>query len=177
LQHRELQARSLDLVIGRLPSTLPDDLDAETLYQDAFFVVTGAHNELARRRKIALKDLINEPWCLPSLESHPWTLIANAFQTAGLALPRRIVTARSVLLSISLLETGPFLTMLPRTVLHFHRRASSLKIWPVNPPTQTYPVGIVTLKGRTLSPVTQVFVECAREIARPLARAGKQGPN
>jgi hypothetical protein len=30
--------------------------------------------------------------------------------------------------------------------------------------------GIVTLKNRTLSPVTQLFIECAREVAKPLAK-------
>jgi hypothetical protein len=28
-------------------------------------------NDEARRRKIGLADLINKPWCLPSLESFP----------------------------------------------------------------------------------------------------------
>jgi hypothetical protein len=32
------------------------------------------------------------------------------------------------------------------------------------------PNGIVTLKNRTLSPVAQLFIDCAREIAKPLAR-------
>ena len=32
------------------------------------------------------------------------------------------------------------------------------------------PVGIVTLKNRTLSPVAQLFIDCAREVAKPLAR-------
>jgi len=30
--------------------------------------------------------------------------------------------------------------------------------------------GIVTLKNRTLSPVAQLFIECAREVAKPLAK-------
>jgi DNA-binding transcriptional LysR family regulator len=176
LQHRELQARSLDLVIGRLPNSVPDDLDAEALYSDSFFVLTGTQNAWARQRKIKVGALINEPWCLPSLESHPWTLIKEAFRTAGLELPRRIVTARSVQLLISLVETGLFFTMLPRTVVHFHKGVSSLKVWPADLPIQLYPVGIVTLKGRTLNPVTQVFIQCAREIARPLARPNKESP-
>ena len=34
------------------------------------------------------------------------------------------------------------------------------------------PIGIITLKNRTLTPVAQLFLECAREAAKPLA-AGK----
>ena len=32
------------------------------------------------------------------------------------------------------------------------------------------PIGIVTLKNRRLSPVAQLFIERAREVAKPLAR-------
>jgi hypothetical protein len=32
------------------------------------------------------------------------------------------------------------------------------------------PVGIVTLKNRTLGPVARVFVEQAREVAKPLGK-------
>jgi hypothetical protein len=31
------------------------------------------------------------------------------------------------------------------------------------------PVGIITLKNRTLSPTAQLFIEHAREVAKPLA--------
>jgi hypothetical protein len=32
------------------------------------------------------------------------------------------------------------------------------------------PIGIVTLKNRTLGPVARLFVEHAREVAKPLAK-------
>jgi hypothetical protein len=32
------------------------------------------------------------------------------------------------------------------------------------------PNGIVTLKNRTLSPVAQLFIDCARELTKPLAK-------
>jgi hypothetical protein len=32
------------------------------------------------------------------------------------------------------------------------------------------PIGIITLKNRTLSPIVQLFIETAREIAKPLAK-------
>jgi hypothetical protein len=32
------------------------------------------------------------------------------------------------------------------------------------------PIGILTLKRRTLSPVVQLFIDCAHEVAEPLAR-------
>jgi len=37
-------------------------------------------------------------------------------------------------------------------------------------PRAYVPVGIVTLKNRTLSPVARLFVDAAREVAKPLAK-------
>jgi len=38
-------------------------------------------------------------------------------------------------------------------------------------PMSSMPNGIVTLKNRTLGPVARIFIEHAREVAKPLARA------
>jgi hypothetical protein len=32
------------------------------------------------------------------------------------------------------------------------------------------PIGILTLKGRSLSPAARLFIEHAREVAKPLAK-------
>jgi hypothetical protein len=43
----------------------------------------------------------------------------------------------------------------------------SIKVLLIELPIQPAPVGIVTLKNRTLSPVAQLFVRHAREVAKP----------
>jgi len=54
-------------------------------------------------------------------------------------------------------------------MLHFSARDLSLKVLPIKIPIEPQPVGILILKNRTLSPVAQLFIECAREVAKPLA--------
>jgi DNA-binding transcriptional LysR family regulator len=170
LQYGELRSHNLDLIIGRLPNVIEDDIQVEILYHDRMHVLAGATSPLARRRKIKLADLLDEPWCLPSLDTYPWTLMADAFRSAGLTLPRRIVTTRSVLLLTSLVASGRFVSALPRTVLHFCADRLQLKTLAVDLPMQSYPVGIVTLKDRTLSPAVQVFAEQAHNVVKPLTR-------
>jgi DNA-binding transcriptional LysR family regulator len=169
LQYRELQTGALDLVIGRLPDAIPDDIETTVLYDDPSHVVTGVENAWARRRKIGLAELVEEPWCLPALDSYPWSGVAQAFGAQGLDLPRRVVTTRSVPLLVGLAETGRFLTILPRTVLHFHSRSRPLKILPVDTVIPPYAVGVALVRGRTVSPATGLFIAAAREIARPFA--------
>jgi hypothetical protein len=43
-------------------------------------------------------------------------------------------------------------------------------VLPVNLPIPASPLGIVRLKDRTLSPIAQRFIDCAREVAKPLAQ-------
>ena len=45
----------------------------------------------------------------------------------------------------------------------------AIKALPIDLPDTHVPVGIVTLKNRTLTPVAQLFIDCAREVARPMA--------
>jgi LysR family pca operon transcriptional activator len=47
---------------------------------------------------------------------------------------------------------------------------SKIAILPVKLQHARAPVGIITLKNRTLSPVAQLFIESAREVAKPLGR-------
>ena len=84
------------------------------------------------------------------------------------SLPTR--TSFSIPLHHHLLATGRSLTMLPMSMLRFGKHLP-LKLLPVATPKNTYPTGIVTLKGRTLGPLAQLFMDCARDEARPLRTA------
>jgi DNA-binding transcriptional LysR family regulator len=172
MQAHELHERSIDLMIGRLPSPVPaEDTDVEVLYQDRSFVVAGAGNPWTRRRKIELAELINEPWTHPPLESLPGLRVTDAFRSHNLEVPPAVVTVASVQLQSTLLATGRFLTVLPQTMLYFASKRLGLKALPVKLLVPPWPVGITTLKGRMLNPIAQLFIACARDIAKPLANS------
>jgi DNA-binding transcriptional LysR family regulator len=52
--------------------------------------------------------------------------------------------------------------------LIFHAEHALIRKLPVDLPTTLRQIGIITLKNRTLSPLAQLFIDCAREIAKPL---------
>ena len=90
----------------------------------------------------------------------------EAFRARGLDGPRVTLFTNSPELRISLAATGRFLTI---AASPFRTRRPELKVLPVELPVARMPVGIVTLKNRTLSPAAKLFIECAREIAKSLA--------
>ena len=54
--------------------------------------------------------------------------------------------------------------------IEFPTKQSELTVLPVELPPTRFPSGMVTLKKRTLSPVARLFIDTAREVARPLAK-------
>src|SRR5262249_41436669 len=162
MQDRELRTRTVDLIIGRLPGLVPaEDTDVEVLFDDKSHVVAGAENRWIRRRRIRLSDLISEQWCLPPPESFPGSRIATAFRAHKLELPRARVMTGSMQLTLKMLATGRFLSILSGSMMHLNARSLSLKTLPVELPIEPWPVGIVTLKNRTLNPAARLFTDCA----------------
>jgi DNA-binding transcriptional LysR family regulator len=103
-QYGELRARNLDLLITRRLSSVADaGLNFEFLFDDSFVVAAGAQSQWARRRRIELDDLINEPWVLPPPEGGIATIALEAFSACGLDAPRATVFARAPETRMSLL--------------------------------------------------------------------------
>jgi hypothetical protein len=60
--------------------------------------------------------------------------------------------------------------MLQASILRFSSQQPEIKVLPVRPAIADIPVGVVTLKNRTISPVAQLFIDTAREVAKHLAK-------
>src|SRR5262252_9378809 len=66
-QFDELRDRKVDLLIGSIPNPfLEEELVAENLYDERTVPVAGLHSRWARRRRIELSELVDEPWALPA---------------------------------------------------------------------------------------------------------------
>jgi DNA-binding transcriptional LysR family regulator len=169
-QYSELRQRRVDLVVARTPQAVEEDIDAETLFHEHTVVVAGARNKLARRRQITLAQLAGEPWGLPPPESLIGSLVADAFRASGIEFPRRGVTTGSIHMLSELLASGPILAVFPGSVLRFATNMPPLKALPVKLPIPPWPVGVMTLKNRMITPAAELFVECIRDIAKPLTK-------
>lgn len=168
-EFRELRERSVDLLLGRLFKPVSDDAVAvDVLGQDAFHVVARAGSPWARRRKITLSELMNEPWISFPTNSVVNSYIAEGFRAHGLELPKPSITSFSMQMRFHLLETGRFLTILHDSVLWFNATHWSLKVLPIDLLIRPMPIAIFTLKNRTISPVVQLFIDQAHEIAKSL---------
>jgi DNA-binding transcriptional LysR family regulator len=177
----ELLDRKIDLAFARLAKDpldgrLSEELNAEVLFNDKYSVVVGDKSKWARR-KVGLADLVDAPWIMTPLDALGDSFVAGAFRTRGLEPPSLIITTFSIHLRNNLVGNGEFVTALPGSVLQIYRSAHVLRELPIDLSVQP-PVAIVTLRNRTLTPGVQLFIQCAREIAKSFVslRAIAQNP-
>jgi DNA-binding transcriptional LysR family regulator len=168
--YRELSERKIDLLIARGADVFRDEnLGFEILYDSSFAVVAGSRSPWVRRRRIALAELVNESWVLPPREGVLGPAYLEAFRASDLDYPRIAVVAAPPGVRLNLVATGRFLTIVPTSVLRLSKRPG-IKVLPVRLQHARAPVGIITLKNRTVSPIVQLFIDDARAVAKPLAR-------
>lgn len=167
---RELRERKYDLILERGwplagQGKKADDLSVESLFDDQLVIAAGSESKwAARRRKIDLAELVYEPWIMQPPHSWNHRVLSGAFGERGLAVPEASLVTFSMSVITHFLASGRFITAMSRSVAHFN----SLKVLPVDLPPRPWPVNIVTLRNRTLSPVVGRFIKCARDFTRPI---------
>jgi len=172
LTYRALAERKIDLLIARIFAPVDEEhMQEEVLYEVRDVVAVAAQNPWTRRRRVKLADLVNVPWVLPPTDSLQGTIVAEAFRVSGLEVPRAAVITATVPVRNALLAGGRFLTIEPDSDLQLPGTSPPLKRVAVNLPTTPRPIGIITLKHRTLGPTAQLFMDAARELARTLGKS------
>lgn len=168
--YRDLRERNVEIAISLVTGAEPlSDMLVETLFPDNdFVVVAGSQSPWAHRRKIALADLVNESWTLLPSDSVANALVVEAFRARGLEPPRSTVITPSLNLRNKLLETGRFLTVLPRFAVLLAGKNPSIKVLPTDFPNTPRHTAILTVKNRNLSPLAEIFIETLRAIVKPM---------
>ena len=163
----QLRAREIDLFVGLTQTERGgDEFDVETLFNDRAVVAVGLTNPLARRRKVSFEELMIHPWLMTGQHSRNYQILVEATRTRGLQMPRIVLDSMSVHMRTRLLATGPYVTMLPNSVLRSNAERFSLKMLNVDIPADPWPVVIATLKNRVLTPLALKFVDHLRACVR-----------
>jgi DNA-binding transcriptional LysR family regulator len=102
---------------------------------------------------------------------HTWNYrnLAQACRARGLTMPKGRLVTLSISVIASFLAEGPFITAMPRSVARFR----SLKILPIDLPSRPWPVSMISLRNRTLSPAADRFMEGARVFTSRLQKKSK----
>ncbi len=167
LQYDNLRNRNVELVLGRIPATLDQpDLVAETMFDEPDVVAAAADSPWAKRKGLTLEQLIDEPWVLAQPGSLARSLQDRVFRNSGLEPPTAAVQTVSLHLYMRLVETGRWLGLIPASAMRFGGKGMRINILPLKAQSPPAPVGVITVKDRTLTPLAERFIECVRNVAR-----------
>jgi DNA-binding transcriptional LysR family regulator len=167
---RALRDREHDLAICRAQITEREsDLRAEILLRDRIEVAVAPNHPLARRRKLALSDLMAERWVLAPVDTYLGELVRRAFHAQSLPMPQAVVSTSSIQLRFELMETGGFVTVASHSMVVHPTRRGRIKALPVAFGDDAGPMAAITLKGRQLTKASDLVLEEARSVALPIA--------
>jgi DNA-binding transcriptional LysR family regulator len=172
LRERDLPGRNVEIAIMRTTPLDHDDaeFDAKVLYDDHLQVVAGMTHPLAQReKKIALADLAGERWCLPPTDHPIGAMVLKAFRAEGLAPPPTSVLVSSAQHTSNLVAKGLFLGVHGLLFLHFVPSSIRLKVL-CEVPDAASAISVVSLKGRSLTPPAEMFVNHTQEVVNQLTK-------
>lgn len=165
----KLRLGELDLFVGRLePGYASPDLETEALYEDPMVAVVHPAHPLARRRAVRWSDVASQPCVLPP----PWASLRvkleQQFFAQGLLPPADIIESASFLAQVTFLQQRGAVAFMARTVARHFAQQGMVSVLRLPVAVDLPPVGLITLRGQRLTPVTEHLAECLREVARAL---------
>ena len=171
LVDRDLRGRRVEFVLGRGPiEHSAHDLEVDVLCRDDLRVIAGRNHPLASRKKITLRDLVNERWTLPP-KGHPVrTFVNEAFRLQGLPAPSNVVAIGGALLTTRLAAGGAFIAVVGSAAIEIDFSPVAVKVLPINLSTPDWFISVINLRKRPIGPLGTLFVKSAREIVAPLER-------
>jgi DNA-binding transcriptional LysR family regulator len=170
----KLRLGELDLFVGRLePGYAAPDLVTEALFNEPMVVVVKRGHALARKKQPQWRDLANMSCVLPP----PWASlrvkIEQTFYRYGLAPPVDVIETSSFLALSTFIKERNSIGFLARSVgLHFQQEGL-LSVLPVDVPIELPPVGLITMRGRRLTPSSEQLMDCLRQSARASQQLAK----
>jgi DNA-binding transcriptional LysR family regulator len=164
-----LRKGGLDLIVNYLPTTPHEGTVQERLFDEEWVVFASSYHWLADRRRVTLRDLVQEQWTLsvPSLLNVRW--LYRAFEDRGLPPPRVAIEVRTIRPRLQICASTDLLSFTSRRILREAAPSYRLKEIPVKELTLRRTVGVIQREGGYLSPTARRFIEILKATAREVS--------
>ncbi len=161
----------LDMVLGRLPEEgRSRALVYEEFYAEPICIVARCGHPLARKRRLTLRELANEPWLLPLPETALRRQVERAFVEAGAPVPRNVIESVSILTNRALLRKSDCIGVMPYHVALDDVEQGLLSILPVKLKSIETPVGAILRAPGMLPPAAAALLDCLRLAGRQVPK-------
>lgn len=159
----KLRLGELDLFVGRLePGYAAPDLMTEALYEESMCLVTRPDHPLVTKKSMTWSDLVDFRFVVPP----PWASLRVKFEQQffkhGLQPPSDVVETASFLGQITMIREQSAIALMARSVAESFSKQGFVAPLSLDVPVEVPPVGLITVRGRKLTPITERLVEIMR---------------
>jgi DNA-binding transcriptional LysR family regulator len=163
---RRLLEREFDFVIARLHhSPGAEELDFETLAEEPHGIAARIDHPLARKRGLALRDLVHQTWVMPPSGNVMRDRLTQLFLEKRLPLPHQVVETAALPIITSLLRMSEMVAPLPTDVVRPYCKAGVLAMLPLSLDLRLGAAGIITRREHRFSPAAKVTLTALRKAA------------
>lgn len=160
---RSLRQGDLDLTVNALPVTMPDDLQAESLFDDNLRIVARIGHPLFDRRKLRLADLAPAEWILPGPDVSARRGLEGRLAEAGLPPPNVAIEVSSSASHLSsMLLHSDLLSLMVESMLGT-AMGKGLQALPMADAHFVRVIGVLRRKDIEPPPLARRFIEILRE--------------
>jgi DNA-binding transcriptional LysR family regulator len=166
---RQLLERRFDMAIARIHHLQRfEELHFEAFTVEPHGVVARAGHPLARKRGLALCDLVDQTWVLPPEGNVLRDRLTELFVEQRLELPHRVVETSAFPLITSLLQMSDMVAPLATEVVRPYCDSGILATLPLDFDPRLGAAGIITRREDRLSPAASAMLSELRQIAATL---------
>jgi DNA-binding transcriptional LysR family regulator len=145
-------------------------LNVEHLFDEELCLAASPRSQWTRRRKLNFVDLVDASWITAYSGATSERALFEAFSAHGLPPPCVVVRTVSGQLRNFLSLRGPYITLVPASLLKINASTIGLKRLPLRLPMSPLPAVMITLRNRTLSKTVELFLDCVRDVAKRIDR-------
>ena len=161
-QVEAIQEHRLDVGLIRTPVVIPNSLAIQVIAQEPLVIVLPQAHRLARRRKIALEELANEPFLQVPRQVAPgfYDQFVSICRQAGF-FPQIVQEARTTQTIVSLVAVGMGISVVPASIRSLQRTGV---VYRLLEPTSTTELAVIWRPDKE-NPALLRFLETTREAA------------
>ena len=163
-----LREGSIDIMVGRLLDRNDNsDCSFECLADEPVCGMVRKDHPLLGRPSLDYKDVAQCPWIVPPVGTILRHQFNQMFRDAGLDIPKQLIETVSPMLITRLLEDTEFIAVLARDVAEYYAACGLVSILPIKLACNMESYGIITRKGRLLSPAALMMCDALEDCANP----------
>ncbi len=155
-----LAHNTIDVAIsGAIPESAEIMQVAQAQFGDRYAVISAANHPLQKRKTLTIRDVIDVPWVMPSVDAEPRRQFNALVGSLGVAPPRVVLETRSPSVIKAMVAQTNYLGWLPEPLFSTEQKAGLIRPLPVKEMASQRRFFVYRRRRSVMPPPLQKFLE------------------